>query len=57
MFSLEGKVAIVTGGAQGIGRATVMALAKAGAKVAISGRRAEKLDQTIEELKDMGRRR
>jgi 3-oxoacyl-[acyl-carrier protein] reductase len=55
MLSLEGRVAIVTGGAQGIGRATVIALANAGAKVAITNIRCAKLDQTIQELKDMGR--
>src|ERR1017187_355841 len=55
MLSLEGRVAIVTGGAQGIGRATVMALANAGAKVAITNLRCAKLDETIQELKDMGR--
>src|SRR5208282_1618774 len=46
MLSLEGRVAIVTGGAQGIGRATVMALANI---------RCAKLDETIQELKDLGR--
>src|SRR5579862_2923197 len=54
MFSLEGRVAMVTGGSQGIGRACALALAKAGAKVAISGRRAEKLDPVVEELKALG---
>ena len=55
MMSLEGRVAIVTGGAQGIGRAIVMALAEAGANIAITNIRCAKLDQTIQELKDMGR--
>jgi 3-oxoacyl-[acyl-carrier protein] reductase len=54
MFSLEGRVAMVTGGSQGIGRACALALAKAGARVAISGRRAEKLDPVVEELKALG---
>src|ERR1035438_8063718 len=55
MLSLEGRVAIVTGGAQGIGRATVMALAGAGAKIALTNIRCAKLDETIQELKDLGR--
>ncbi|MEV7422057.1 MULTISPECIES: SDR family NAD(P)-dependent oxidoreductase [unclassified Streptomyces] len=40
-FSLEGRTALVTGGNQGLGKAFAFALAQAGARVAISGRRPE----------------
>jgi 3-oxoacyl-[acyl-carrier protein] reductase len=43
MFSLKDKVALVTGASQGIGRDTALALAEAGAKVAIAARNEEKL--------------
>ena len=46
-MSLEGKVAIVTGAGSGIGRAVTLAFAKAGARVALAGRRAEALDETV----------
>jgi 3-oxoacyl-[acyl-carrier protein] reductase len=43
MFSLKDKVAVVTGASQGIGRETALALAEAGAKVAVAARKEEKL--------------
>ena len=43
MFSLKDKVALVTGASQGIGRDTALALAVAGAKVAVAARTEEKL--------------
>jgi NAD(P)-dependent dehydrogenase (short-subunit alcohol dehydrogenase family) len=54
---LTGRVAIVTGGARGIGKAIALLLAEAGADVVIAGRRQEPLDDTATEIaKATGRR-
>lgn len=50
LFSLEGKVALVTGGNSGIGHAFAIAMRDAGAAVAVGGRRAERNVQIVEEL-------
>jgi 3-oxoacyl-[acyl-carrier protein] reductase len=50
MFSLKGKVALVTGAAQGIGRDTALALVEAGAKVAVADRNEEKLAALAQEI-------
>lgn len=54
MFSLRERVALVTGASQGIGRATALALAEAGAKVALAARNAEKLAGVAEEIAKAG---
>jgi 3-hydroxybutyrate dehydrogenase len=53
---LSGRVALVTGGGRGIGRAIALALAQAGADVAVSGRSADVLDETAGAIRSMGRR-
>jgi 3-oxoacyl-[acyl-carrier protein] reductase len=50
MFSLKDKVALVTGASQGIGRDTALALAEAGAKVAVAARNEEKLSALVAEI-------
>src|SRR5687767_10905885 len=53
-FRLDGKVALVTGAAQGIGRATAEALAAAGARLIVSDRQADKLPGVVSALQGQG---
>jgi 2-deoxy-D-gluconate 3-dehydrogenase len=54
MFDLSGRVAVVTGGNGGIGRALALGFAGAGASVAIIGRNEEKNQRVLGELKGIG---
>lgn len=53
-FSLEGKVAVVTGGSRGIGRAAALAMADAGAHVVVSSRKIADLEHVAAEISAKG---
>lgn len=50
MFRLDGRVALVTGGSKGLGRAMALALSEAGARVALCSRNLAEVNQTAEDL-------
>ena len=54
MGTLDGKVAVITGGSSGIGRATALALSAEGAAVAVCGRKQEALDGVVQAIKAGG---
>src|SRR5215472_7215802 len=56
MFDLSGKIALVTGGSRGLGRAMVLAFAEAGADIVIASRKLEACKATAQEVEKLGRR-
>jgi NAD(P)-dependent dehydrogenase (short-subunit alcohol dehydrogenase family) len=55
-LNLDGKVAVITGGTSGIGRALSLGLAQAGADVIATARRQQQVDETAAEIENLGRR-
>ncbi|MCL6547670.1 MAG: SDR family oxidoreductase [Alicyclobacillus sp.] len=56
LYSAKGKTAVITGASQGIGRATAIAFAEAGADVVLCGRNAAELHRTAERIQQTGQR-
>ncbi|HEX8804283.1 MAG TPA: SDR family NAD(P)-dependent oxidoreductase, partial [Acidimicrobiales bacterium] len=55
-FSLAGKVALVTGGGQGIGRGIALGFAEAGADVVVAARTGADVEAVAGDVRDLGRR-
>lgn len=55
-FSLAGKVALITGGSRGMGQATALGFARAGADIALVSRKLPELEKVAEEIRALGRK-
>ncbi len=54
LFGLDGSTAVITGGTSGLGAASALALARAGARVIVSGRDRERGERVVSGIKDAG---
>lgn len=55
-YRLDGKVALITGGSRGIGRASALGFAEAGADVIVASRKLPDLEKVAEEIRGLGRK-
>ena len=56
LYDMTGRVAVVTGSGQGIGRRIAVTLAELGCDVVVNARRPDRLEETAAEIKSTGRR-
>ena len=56
LFKLNGKVSIVTGGGDGLGRSMAIGLAEAGSDIVVCSRKLEKCEETAQTVEDLGRK-
>ena len=56
LFTLEGKVAVITGGSRGLGREMAIAFAEHGADIVVASRKVENCEIVAEEVRALGRR-
>ena len=53
-MKLKDRVALITGGSSGIGRAAAVAMAREGANIALTARRAERCEEAVAEIEGLG---